>query len=68
MIRWRGRDLKPKERVANARDDFVNLTPVSEIPALTTRANWAATLPGQTVPLIWEDSRYGYREEEDERF
>lgn len=53
MIRWRGRG-EPQEQVANARDSFVNLTPVSEIPAAVTRSNWSATLPGQPVPLIWE--------------
>ncbi len=56
MIRWRGRDLRPKEQVANARDSFVDLTPASEAPAEQTRSNWSALLPGQTVPLIWEDT------------
>jgi hypothetical protein len=64
MIRWRGRG-EPQEQVANACDSFVNLTPASEAPATQTHSNWSALLPGQAVPLIWEDSRYGYREEDD---
>jgi hypothetical protein len=65
-LRWRGRQVHPKpEQVANACDDFVDLTPVSEAPAEQTRTNWSALLPGQTVPLIGEDRRYGYREEDD---
>ena len=64
MIRWRGRDLRPKEQVANARDSFVDLTPASEAPAAQTRSNWSALLPGQTVPLIWEETHGIDREEE----
>lgn len=64
-IRWRGRG-EPQEQVANACDSFVDLTPVSEAPATQTRSNWSAILPGQTVPLIWEDRRYGWYGEEDE--
>lgn len=64
MFRWRGRG-EPQEQVANACDSFVDLTPVSEAPATQTRSNWSAILPGQSVPLIWEDTR-GYREEQDE--
>lgn len=60
MIRWRGRG-EPQEQIANARDDFADLTPVSEAPAEQTRANWSAVLPNQDVPLIWEGSRRGYR-------
>lgn len=33
---------------------MVDLSPVSEAPAVATRAKWAALLPGQDVPLIWE--------------
>ncbi len=54
MIRWRGRGLNREEQVVNARDSFVNLTPVSEAPAAAVRSAWSATLPGQPVPLIWE--------------
>lgn len=42
------------EQVANARRPTANLTPLSQVPAETVRAGWAALLPNQTVPLIWE--------------
>lgn len=58
MIRWRGRG-EPREQVANAHDSFVDLTPAGDAAAEQTRANWSATLPGQDIPLIWEDNRYG---------
>jgi hypothetical protein len=66
-IRWRGWGGEC-EQVGNAREDFVDLTPVSEAPAEQTRTNWAALLPGSSsVPLIWEDSyRYGRAGEEDD--
>lgn len=54
MIRWRGRDATYKEQVANACDDFVDLTPVSESAAEQTRENWSALIPGQAVPMIGE--------------
>jgi len=64
---WRGRArLKKEEQVANACDSFVDLTPASDAPAVQTRTNWSALLPGQAVPLIGEDRRYGYREEVDD--
>jgi hypothetical protein len=63
MIRWRGRDYSKHEQVANACDDFVDLTPASEIPAQLTRAKWDAWRPGQEIPLIGE-IRYAEREEE----
>lgn len=66
MIRWRGRG-EPQEQIANARDDFVDLSPASEAPAVQTSANWSALLPGQTVPLIWEDTRHGYQGREQGR-
>lgn len=50
--RWRGRG-EPQEQVANANDDFVNLTPISDEAAEATRAKWAALLPSD-VPLIWD--------------
>ncbi len=62
MIRWRGRQVTRELQVANACDWFVNLTPVSEAPAVQTRSNWSALLPGQTIPLIWERT-YGDDEE-----
>lgn len=63
VARWRGRSLTKPEQVGNADDSFVNLTPASEAPADTTRSNWSALLPGQAVPLIWEDRRYGSEED-----
>lgn len=54
MNRWQGRDGTYREQVANACDSFVDLTPVSEAPAVLTRSDWSALLPGQTIPLIWE--------------
>lgn len=61
MIRWRGRGER-REPESNARDGFVDLTPVSEVPAQRAFDNWAATLPDtDDVPLIWEGSRRGYR-------
>ncbi len=63
--RWRGpQPPGDGERIFNARDDLFPLTPVSEAPATRTRTNWLALLPGQTIPLIWEDYGYG-REQED---
>ena len=53
MNRWRGRG--DEEQVANANDSFVDLTPVSDLPALQVIADWAAVLPGQTIPLIGEN-------------
>lgn len=53
MIIWRGRDPEA-EQVANANDDFVDLTPVSQAPALAVKAAWDALLPGKTIPLIGE--------------
>jgi hypothetical protein len=64
-LRWRGRP-DCFEQVGNAKDSFVDLTPVSEAPAEQTRSNWSALLPGQDIPLIGEDSRYGYREREED--
>ena len=66
MLRWRGRDLEPKDQVANALDSFVDLTPVSEVPADEVKAAWAALLPGQEIPLIGE-VRYGDITEEERR-
>lgn len=63
-LRWRGRDLTPKDQVANAHDDFVDLTPVSEAPAEAVEAAWAPLLSGQAIPLIGEDDGYGIDEEE----
>lgn len=61
-LRWRGRDYTKKEQVANACDDFVDLTPASEAPPTQTRTNWSALLSGQEIPLIGEH-RYGGEEE-----
>jgi hypothetical protein len=56
MLRWRGRDSRPREQVANAWDSAVDLTPASEAAAAAAKSAWAALLPGQTIPLIGEDS------------
>jgi hypothetical protein len=53
-FRWRGRDLEPKEQVANACDSFVDLSPVSEAPAAAVKAAWLPLQEGQAVPLIGE--------------
>ena len=52
MSRWTRAGCE--EQIANAPDDLFDLAPVSDAPAVTTNANWAALLPNQTVPLIWE--------------
>lgn len=62
-LRWRGRDLEPKEQVANAIDSTVDLTPVSDAPANAVKAAWAPLLSGQEIPLIGE--RYGYPADEE---
>jgi hypothetical protein len=62
-MRWRGRSSRREEQVANARDSFVDLTPVSEAPAVVVRSAWSAILPGQDVPLTWERT-YGGEEED----
>lgn len=61
--RWRARD-SDEEQVANACDSFVDLTPASDAPAAQVLADWAAWLPGQTIPLIGETRG---RDQEDER-
>ncbi len=63
MSRWRGR-FGCEEQVANACDSFVDLTPVSEVPAEQVRQDWAAVLPSQPIPLIGE---FRAREEDCER-
>ena len=65
-LRWRGRDLAPKDQVANALDSTVDLTPVSDAPAEAVQAAWAPLLSGQEIPLIGE-IRYGDEADEDER-
>lgn len=45
------------EQIANANDDFVDLTPVSQAPAVQVRSRWSAVQPNQTIPLIWETRR-----------
>jgi hypothetical protein len=63
-MRWRGRDGKYHEQVANACDDFADLTPASQAPAETVLGNWSALLPGQDVPLIWERTNGGCQEDD----
>jgi hypothetical protein len=64
MLRWRGREGRYREQVANACDDFVDLTPASEAPAQQVEDNWSALKAGQDIPLIGERS-YGYCQEDD---
>lgn len=52
--RWREPDRLCLDQVANAIDAKVDLTPVSDAPAQAVRDAWAALLPGQPVPLLWE--------------
>lgn len=66
MLRWRGRDLEPKDQVANALDSTVDLTPASNAPADAVKAAWAPLLSGQTIPLIGEETD-GYLTEEERR-
>lgn len=55
MLHWRGRSAARKEPlIANANDDFVDLSPVSDAPAAAVKAAWSVLLPGQTIPLIGE--------------
>lgn len=54
-----------EELIANAFDDAFDLSPVSQAPAIQTRANWAALLPGQEIPLIGEPT-YGRDPEDDD--
>ena len=63
MLRWRGRSLTEEEQVANACDDFVDLTPVSDAAADAVKAAWLPLQAGQEIPLIGERS-YGGAEEE----
>lgn len=63
-MRWRGRDLAYKEQVANACDDFVDLTSVSQAPAEAVTENWSALMLGQAVPMIGEKT-YGGSQEDD---
>lgn len=63
-LRWRGRDHRPKEQVANAWDSFVDLAPASEAPAVAVKAAWGALLTGQEIPLIGEN--YGYEPERED--
>lgn len=56
LPRWRGRDGRPKEQVANAWDSYVDLTPVSQAPAEAVKEAWAPLLSGQEIPLIGERS------------
>jgi len=43
------------EQVFNARHPLGSLVPVSEAPADAVKAAWSPLLPGQDVPLLWED-------------
>ena len=61
MTRWR-RQASTEEQVANAKDSFPDLPPVSEAPADAVKAAWGALLPGQAIPLIGE-RRHGDEED-----
>jgi hypothetical protein len=50
----RDRRRRP-EQVFNARRQGDDLTPVSQATGDAVKANWAALLPGQVVPLLGED-------------
>ena len=50
------------DQVANKKDSLVDLSPVSEVPALAVKAGWDAWRLGLEPPLIWER----VLEEEDE--
>lgn len=63
-MRWRGRDLEPKDQVANALDSTVDLTPASAAPAAAVEVAWAPLRAGQTIPLIGEFDGYPADEEE----
>lgn len=64
--RWSGpQPARCEEQIANAPDGLFAFAPASGAPAEGTRSNWSALLPGQAIPLIWEDSRYGYQGRED---
>lgn len=65
MIRWRGRDLREREQVANAWTSFVDLTPASEIPAERVRANFDPLRAGQEIPLIGEGDPHDRPEKDD---
>jgi hypothetical protein len=65
LPRWRGRPTEYREQVANACDDFVDLTPVSDTAADLVKSHWSALISGQAVPLIGED-RYGFDCQEDD--
>lgn len=64
MRRWRGRDGLRHEQVANACDDYVDLTPASNTPAVQVKARWDALRANQAIPLIGETS-YGDCQEDD---
>lgn len=64
-MRWRGRDLRPKEQVANAWDSQVDLTPASQTPAAEVKEAWAPLLSGQEIPLIGERAD-GWQPEKDD--
>ncbi len=61
--RWQWRETC-EEQIANADDDFADLTPASEAPADAVKAAWLPLQAGQTIPLIGEDRRYGDEQEE----
>lgn len=65
-IRWRGRDGRPKEQVANAWNSYVDLTPASDAPADAVEAAWLPMQAGQEIPLIGEDREQVRKDDPDE--
>lgn len=54
---WGGPRPSPDgEQIANAFEDFADLTPVSQDPAETTRANWDALLPKVAPTEVYRGS------------
>lgn len=55
---WRGPgESADGEQLANAFEDYTDLTPQSQAPAQTTRDNWAALLPRvQQRPEVFRGS------------
>lgn len=65
-IRWRGRDGRPKEQVANAWNSYVDLTPANDALADAVKAAWSAMQSGQEIPLIGEDREQVRKDDPDE--
>lgn len=53
---WRESQSRPYpfDQVLNRKDALTPLPAASEAPAQAVRDGWAAVLPGQAIPLIYE--------------